>query len=482
MDLGKAKDLLYTTDCDVNIRFVDDIDEITIEAHQIVLSLACDFFKKMFSFGDRPNQYSIIVPDINCGVNIIKEFYGLNDRVSGDWLYILNYMKCRDYFGLKLDVSMLYSINVPEEGIGLYIDVIEILFPKRKSALKDKMLVHSMKNNLCYRINYNKNQIYYYDLLPRPDPPKFFIKLIKNDLGISFVSSSGLEFHLNKMNINSSNANPLCGNQYLFQKKSYFVNISSTVKQFVDSIEKYSWTMIISPNNENIVIKLLDGDSSSIRCFKTVTRTQLWEKSLPLGTVLAYTPNCQKLIYFQEFGADSHIGIIDATNGNLLKKISIFGFFSISYWNQPATINSEYTVKNIIVSPNSAMVAFVRSHWISNQSTCQIWNINSYQIVQEIEIDHEFICTAFSLDNKLIVIVCGKTQPYQEIIFVDIDSGRTVYRIENFSNRIVNATFSSNGAELFVISKSKFHIIDIKTKIIVCEFQDDLQRFYELKH
>lgn len=115
---------------DIILNLADDNNKVIISAHKIVLCSECIYFEKLFAnFKEKTmSEISIKVPNASVCYDIIRSFYEeiININNLPDWSHLLESFKCRDFFGLKNDESLLLNINVPPEGFELLMDVIDL--------------------------------------------------------------------------------------------------------------------------------------------------------------------------------------------------------------------------------------------------------------------------------------------------------------------------------------------------------------------
>lgn len=122
---------------DVEIMLVDKKNpenKLTFASHKILLAFSSDFFYNLFSFGkqshvNQNHQYSIEVIDVQIAYDIIMSFYGKeidstkND--NADWLYKLKTFSVNDYFCIENDITELYELDVPTEGLDILLRAVD---------------------------------------------------------------------------------------------------------------------------------------------------------------------------------------------------------------------------------------------------------------------------------------------------------------------------------------------------------------------
>lgn len=123
----------------------DKTNTITMRAHKIILLSQCIYFEKLFinfamydldnilvsvNYGtENVRKIKINVHNAYICYDIFQSFYNRVTNVGEYpyWYHLLESFRCRDFFGLKIDQSLLLNLNVPEEGFEILMDVIDLL-------------------------------------------------------------------------------------------------------------------------------------------------------------------------------------------------------------------------------------------------------------------------------------------------------------------------------------------------------------------
>ncbi len=115
MDFNKLReDLVEKKITDVQLKLIDyDGGIIILDVHKIVLVFSSSFFYKLFSFGNSINNKNIdiFVDDRKIAYDFIMSFYGISIK-NLDTYYLLKTIKCKDYFCISIDISILYDIKM----------------------------------------------------------------------------------------------------------------------------------------------------------------------------------------------------------------------------------------------------------------------------------------------------------------------------------------------------------------------------------
>lgn len=130
---------------DIILVLSDGTSKITMSAHKIILLSYSIYFEKLFmnfsdhdsknistcaNCGTKPIRNIIInVPNVYTCYDILQSFYNriTNIREYPRLYHFLESFKCRDFFGLTIDQSLLLNLKVPPEGFDILINVIDFL-------------------------------------------------------------------------------------------------------------------------------------------------------------------------------------------------------------------------------------------------------------------------------------------------------------------------------------------------------------------
>src|SRR5918996_6332811 len=95
---------------DLILILIDDHDEITINLHKIILYSSCIYFKKLLTNCKEKHSKKIIMQVSNVFVyyDTIMSFYGqkMNSGKLPEWQHSLEFIKCFDFLGLKMDIDL----------------------------------------------------------------------------------------------------------------------------------------------------------------------------------------------------------------------------------------------------------------------------------------------------------------------------------------------------------------------------------------
>src|SRR5581483_1353782 len=132
MDFNKLYQFLHNkiyTDVELILVNKDKKQELIMNVHKVILACSSQYFETLFSFGIEKSQFQIKinVNDVYVAHDIILSFYGQNTNSTDypHWKYLLESMKCRHFFCLPNDISLLYDLIVPAEDFDLLLEIIE---------------------------------------------------------------------------------------------------------------------------------------------------------------------------------------------------------------------------------------------------------------------------------------------------------------------------------------------------------------------
>ena len=166
MDFNKlALDLDTKVYTDIKLILIDGkSNTIEINVHKIVLVFSSEFFYSLFKFRLEKNksEVTVMVDDVKIAQEVILSFYG-KEIVYGDIVHKLMIMMCQDYFGTKINISLLMNNKIPENLFELFLHLIG-------SSKLDNGLLMTIKNNIPANYDLNK--------LPRDMIEKLLLKEI----------------------------------------------------------------------------------------------------------------------------------------------------------------------------------------------------------------------------------------------------------------------------------------------------------------
>jgi len=450
----------------VTIKFSDDQTSVVIVVDRD--NLSSDFFQKILATPS--NQYEISVLSAICAVNIIKK-----TPPRHTWHYILNYLSISKLFEFDVDLTLLYDLVIPIEGLDLYFDLIQQLFPNFESDSKNPLLIKCLETNFrcttepnILKSIFSKNKRL--AIIKKTSKSIKAIDLLTNkNIGIGgnqleFSKTGHLVYHF----VNNSCVS-VCGIRG---------NIESIIPEIMMDDDRFC-SIISSLDYKYIIVKSFDRNSKKtcLGCYEFLDNKLLWKHEIQcIAGTLRFHPvkmaiTNDKIIYYNELGAKSFIGIIDQKTGLLLKQINIFNSLHLDY--------SDYFVDQINISDDNTMVAFVRHNTPNN--TCYIYNIETGQLVNKIQ-SSKYISFARFYGDHLLLVVSDS-----HITFRDIISGEIVYTISNAPNPIINISFFTNKTKHKILSiktTSQVHIYDFEkeqfTNIFDSTNRSKITKFFDL--
>lgn len=113
--------------CDITLILDDGINTITKSFHKVILAMNSIYFTKLFSNFKEKNA-EIITININNGrvaYNIILSLYGIEIKPN-NWSDIFDEIKCREFFWLPYDTSVIKNIKVDSTEFEYLLDKIEL--------------------------------------------------------------------------------------------------------------------------------------------------------------------------------------------------------------------------------------------------------------------------------------------------------------------------------------------------------------------
>ncbi|AGF84913.1 hypothetical protein QJ854_gp869 [Moumouvirus goulette] len=109
----------------------DDTNQMIIETDRDILCQKSKYFQKMFSSLREKNDDLIFikVPNPVLAFDIVTSLINDQSIIVQDFepLYLLEYIKCQDFFGIKIDGTCLKNIKIEHQYFDLLLDVIDII-------------------------------------------------------------------------------------------------------------------------------------------------------------------------------------------------------------------------------------------------------------------------------------------------------------------------------------------------------------------
>src|SRR5581483_10624179 len=282
MDFNKLyQDLHNKKYTDVELILVDCNKQLIMNVHKVILACSSEYFDKLFNFGTEKFQHQIIinVNDVDVAHDIILSFYGQKTNSTNYplWKYLLESMKCRCFFCLPSDISLLYNLIVPAEGFDLLLEIIEHF-----DFINDNKIMRTIKKNIP--MNYDLRNLsleFVKELSKFQDLKKIVSGSDDNSIKIWDADSGSL---LNTLNGHTNSV--------------YSVAFSSDNRKIVSGSGDYS-------------IKIWDAESGSL--LNTLNGHTDWIQSV------AFSSDNHKIVSGSD---DKSIKIWDADSGSLLNTLN----------------------------------------------------------------------------------------------------------------------------------------------------------------
>lgn len=137
------------TDC--VLTFTDERQTLSLDCHKTILVFSSDYFNHAFATNINQKCIDITVGDAHIAREVILSLYGVQNTKENGWKHLLDTLKCRTYFLLDNDPSLLYGLTVPEHGFDLLMDVINTF-----DLNYNHKLIFTIKNNLPVHYNATK--------------------------------------------------------------------------------------------------------------------------------------------------------------------------------------------------------------------------------------------------------------------------------------------------------------------------------------
>jgi len=372
------EDKIYTN---VTLEFVDESETVVIDAHKDIVAFSCEYFDRMFRF-NKSNHYQIIVSNAKSAINIIREFYGL--PCHGDYLYTLNYLECRNFFGMSIDLNVLENLIVQPEHFEKYLRLVEIIFFTFERATDFRRMVRAIQMNVP--------SDYDTDLLPPILVKEFGQKsyIIKkadiyDNVIIRDSYTSKILLHYNRLNNDETTT-------YCDSKILCFTRTGETPIIIIDNLmqesilptkNKFVNFISILPNQKYIITteRAADYDGNHLNCYDLATKICLWNIVIEKSFQVTHTSNGKKIICCTR----SEIYIINSSNGTIIRIIEL-------------NIDRYHSIK-CVMGPGKIFSVDIFDR---KKSLCRLYNVDTCQLVKTFEHNGMAYRTFIINDNTII--------------------------------------------------------------------------------
>lgn len=170
------------TDCILTL--TDKTTSVTLNCHKVILATHSDYFHNMFTFDKTQNQINLQVDNADIAFDVVMSFYDIKKNSNmNDWKYVLELYKCMNYFLLDTDKTRLYSLEVPESGFELLLEVLSAY-----DIAKDRKLIALIKKNLPDQYDSNLLSEKLREILAKDEEEEInFIKSILDSLNNEYI-------------------------------------------------------------------------------------------------------------------------------------------------------------------------------------------------------------------------------------------------------------------------------------------------------
>lgn len=190
MDLNKLCELrddkIFT---DLILTLDDGSDQIILHLHKIVLCASSIYFRTLLTSFKEKNltEITVRVPNVYASNDIIMGFYGEKTNAGNfsDWRHLIETVKCREFFNMKVDLESLESIQVPAIGFELLLEAVE-------PYLSDKNIMKMIIKNLPP--DYNLNMLSKELITEMIDMIDWYYIICETDEGTKCINSKIFEY------------------------------------------------------------------------------------------------------------------------------------------------------------------------------------------------------------------------------------------------------------------------------------------------
>jgi hypothetical protein len=357
--------------------------------HRFHLATHCEFFYKLFTFGEKKTSYELIVDDADIMRDIIMTFYGAKMQKSSVATY-----KCRNYLCLPNDIDSLYEMEIPPED---FYSLIEILAPYDLST--NRKLVHLVRKNLPCELTEASIRNFFNGT----DNDDLISEIIRKDKLCTFAYGKN---SLCVYNLETKEAIQ----RYVETKEIIQRNINceiSCIAILSDSTKIVYGTgynigiydIASDQNHRVVVLNPLDN----ITCVSVTANNKMIISGGDNGTIKIFDlESMQELATITAFSlainclAVSSDNKIVASSGACFKIWKLNDILSGQYQNQEYL--TDYFISNLLFSSDNTEIV------VSNNNMINIWNINSTSIVDSWRFA-KCICSVALSPNGVYLVV-----------------------------------------------------------------------------
>ena len=477
---------------DIILILSDGTNTVTMNAHKMILLSQCIYFEKLLTNFVACNlknisicvncetekicNITINVPNAYICYDVFQSFYKhvTNIHEYPHWYHLLESFKCRDFFGLDIDQSLLLNLDVPPEGFEKLIDVIDLLgytnnnikiinknLPKEYDLSKfpkeliSKMIENAMDDIIIIGTN-NYATIRVWDVQ-------------KNELIKTWQCDS--MYRISCLCVSSGGKQIIAGHSdgKIIIRDSHTGTIINNLRNrpYFDPVDPYTRECIVNifflPDND----KIISGHERGTINIWNIKTNEL------INTFIDNDLLHDKIIYFV-LSPDHNIIVYGTTDG----KYKIFNIqtFTLIYTENCATFVSMHRYFKVCAcfSPDNKKIVFGNSN-----GTIETWSIDFTigGIISPPELVNtlsgHYTCVkdiCFSTDGTKII--SGSDD--RTIQVWDVITGNLIIKISN-TKQVKNICISSDDRNIISISEkdTKIRIWNIATGHLVNVLDDD---------
>jgi hypothetical protein len=449
MDTAKAyQDLTDQNYTDVQL-IITDLDdpsqEISMHVHRVILATTCDYFHRLFLFGEnrQKTSFKMQVDDVEMIHDIILTFYG-QVRNDSDSRYILRMIKCRDFLGMPNDITKLYDLAITHDNFDLYLSTVELF-----DYTNDEILLGKLKDNLPDDIT--RLPLELAKLLV--ETPVYRIMTIdySNSAMIRYVMSghSAREHHV-KYRIGCHRYSQDGSKVLLFGKNNIEI-WNPKNGETLSHIRRNDKIENISLNGSNILIHASNSNGEYVDVVDATTSNLLSQhKCADSHTIQICQPydihtlsKVDDVMYIKDFFTEETIITYNGSDFDT-DRSKMSGSYYIVYnntgiWIFDTTINQLLThvktrsIFNIAISPDNTIIITI--HYDGH---IKVWDIKSGAFLRKFDNTHYAECIVFSPDGLLFAYSYG--EKYNKVNICDSKTYDIITTLK-YSHRILDIDF-----------------------------------------
>jgi len=451
---------------DITIRLVDLNTSVELKCHRVVLASAADYFDKMFDFNRGQLMILMTVSNAEYMGKFIRSFY--QPVKEDDWRTILEFIRCRHYLCLDINVEPLYEMLVPNEYFDLFVEVV-CLF----DITSDQRLIITIRRNLPIDYDLTKLSEELVELINSRIPSllcsdsQSYVEAINYETG-SLLWKIDADFSQIEK---SNDASYVTGKLKRKSLDYIFGELNVHTGKFNESAISYTFpkltTKIKYQNSVHYIHISYDGYNNNVHLSDANDKHIKWFRSSPYGEI--------KSIYFLNEQSHNYLFV-------LYEKIGIYQLnIDTDKWTQMVTYNYEHIdhrhIQQMIVDHLNTQIWFLLDNKIYVKKYELVepnYDATKYTLVLEYGSDFLKSISNFTITKNFSVLVV-MTHEYINLYNIINETNKLLLKITwnidfYFTNFVIG-----NDDTIAICSRFKINVYDLHSGRIIRNFSKKIE-------